>query len=225
MNFESTTSVGDNFIFIDEKKQEYTITGLLIIRNLNGDQLASFLLKLVFDPHTKRRFPKVSEVVPTLPIDQNRHINEDGTFCLAMIHREIILCSNGLTFEQFINTILIPFLSNQYLIEIGEVEDFLMGEYEHKEKGILQYYQELFPGFTLEQLLSILAFIGRREINRRQNVRCPCGSGRFMNYCHYDVFKELKSMGKERILEDFATLELIYQGHDFMKNENIQLND
>jgi hypothetical protein len=75
-----------------------------------------------------------------------------------------------LTFDLFINTVLYPFLSNQYLIEIGEVEDFLMGEYEHKEKGILQYYQEMFPGYTLEQLLSILAYIGRHEINRRLNV-------------------------------------------------------
>jgi len=225
MTFDDIKSVDNKFLLLEINHSYYTATGLLIIRNLNGDQLASFLLKLVVDPKDKHKFPKVSEVVPTLPFDEDRHINQDGTFCMAMIHREILLCMRGLTFDEFVNIIMYPFLTNQYLIEIGEVDTFLMGEYEHKEKGILQYYQELFPGFTLEQLLSILAFIGRHEINRRQNVRCPCGSGRLMNYCHYDVFKELKSMGKERILEDFATLELIYQGHDFMKNENIQLND
>jgi hypothetical protein len=32
-------------------------------------------------------------------------------------------------------------------------------------------------------------------------------------------------MGKDRILEDFATLELLYQGHDFTQAENVKEND
>src|SRR5690606_30616744 len=142
------------FSIIEINKSEKTLIGEVFIRDENGELYDKFHVKLVFNSELKYSFPKVSEIGFSIPKIADRHVYRNGVFCLALPHEEIDLCKAGISFREFILNVLYKYLVNQSLINNGKAESFLMGEHAHNAQGIIDHYTDMFPGFTLYQIMA-----------------------------------------------------------------------
>jgi hypothetical protein len=157
-------------------------------------------------PGYPQQFPKVKEVSNKIPHDPNRHVNPDGTLCLAVRPQEVLLCRKGLTFDHFMNQILVPHLAREYVK--SETGEYPQGEYSHGNKGVLEFFQERFGQENKETIIQLID-LAIQPNGTKMYDECVCGSGRKFKFCHYPVCLELREMGKETLKSFNETMKLI----------------
>lgn len=195
--FKDAKSLEDHFtiVFADSHMEWLTAE----VRLLGDDKkiIESYHLGLSFHLATEERFPKVVELSRKITFTDSRHINWDGTFCLAVEAEEILECRSGLTFEQFIWEVLLPFLANQVRLEKGYSKSFHGHEYEHGLEGILQFYKLNLKDVNERQIPFILNYLIQKGVSK--NRKCPCESGRNIKNCHSDQLNYLMRIGKDQL--------------------------
>lgn len=134
-------------------------------------------------------------------IPKEFHQNPDGSLCLGAPLEVRMKFTKNPSLLGFVKEQVIPFLfSFCYFQQHGRMP---FGELSHGEKGILEYYAQLFnvtSEIATVELLKILA-----ENNYKGHHNCPCGSGKRVRNCHGGLLREINSyQNKDEFLYDYA---------------------
>ena len=97
--------------------------------------------------------------------------------------------------------------NNEYLLKVSLMIRFLSsysykrdygffpnGELSHGDKGMLEYYSDLFSVQDNWQVLGMLKILANN--NYRGHVLCPCGSNKKVRNCHGDLLREIRGYQK-----------------------------
>ena len=127
------------------------------------------------------------------------HANPDGSFCLAVPLEERDIFDSEPTLLGFINNLVVPFLYGySYFLKYGEHP---FGEREHGDKGILDFYLEMFANGDARTVITSLYQFATHGY--RAHEKCPCGSGKKVLKCHKTELKTLLK-NKELLMADLA---------------------
>lgn len=151
-------------------------------------------------------FPVLKEVGGGIPRTMDRHINEDGTCCVAVLQETIVRANKGIQVTAYVNEYVIPFLANQ--IYFKEYGNWCNGDYKHGNEGILQYYIELLEAKNSNEVLNILGY-ALNNIRLGRNDQCFCGSKKKFKACHSHKLDEINALGREQIQKDIRTIKLL----------------
>lgn len=149
-------------------------------------------------------FPKVVETEKKIPREDYRHVNPDGTLCLAVAPEERMLTKKGITFKFFMAQVLIPHLSRETFRELnGSYAD---GEYDHGYAGIWQYYFKKLETDDKQVVLAELKKMTESQWPSR-NAICFCGSNLKFKRCHLPKWVALEKLGTNYITSQLQQLE------------------
>lgn len=173
------------------ERSEQVVKGTIEV--LDG---VSFEVHITFPKDYPRCFPIVREVSDKIPKVSDRHVNPDGSLCLAVRPQELILCKRGLTFESFMDKILIPHLAREFVK--SETGEYPSGEYSHGADGVLEYFRES-TGINERNKILRLIELAIAPNGDGMYDACLCGSGRKFKFCHYRSCLEFREMGKQHL--------------------------
>jgi hypothetical protein len=127
--------------------------------------------------------PALFETGNKIPKEVDRHINSDGSCCLAPRAKAYKILADEVNLLAWLDKLAIPFLANQFLWD--KTHKFAGKEFSHYSQGIVEYYKELWGQLTVKEIVDRLKIIVGREIGR--NEKCYCGSGKKFKYCHEKI--------------------------------------
>ncbi len=129
--------------------------------------------------------PKVTETGGKIPRDGHHHVNSDETLCLGSPLRLLLALSRQPTLGGFATTCLVPYLyAISHKLQYGG--PFAFSELAHGAKGALHDYVDLFRLKRPEQAERALRLLAMKK--RRANKQpCPCGCGRRVGRCPFNV--------------------------------------
>ena len=171
--------------------------------NLNIDEFDFYKVRILVG-NFPLFFPKVLEEGERIPRKPSRHINNDGTLCFCTLAKEkILLRKNIRTIPDFINLILVPFLTNNSFYEINKT--YKNGEYSHGVIGIIEGYMDILNIYDEKLLCSTLqSRLKNKKYNR--NDYCFCGSKIKIKNCHLNNYEDLYLLNSETIRDDIKTI-------------------
>lgn len=202
IHFNDIVDVGKEFVIQDLDRESAVAN--CIAKLFDGDELIEEYELSLRIPDNHLLFPLVSERSQKIPTIPDRHVNPDGSFCLGVYARQIILIKDGMNFQGFINQVLLPFLANQTLINKGVRDTFLLGEMPHFESGIRSYYYDFLNTKNHKIITKFIKLALRPKIPKKKN--CPCKSGKSIKNCHFLQLKELSKIGNEQLSKDLNAL-------------------
>jgi len=137
--------------------------------------------------------PTVKEISHKIPRNMDNHVNqEDGTLCLGAPLAVKRTFAKERSLLWFVRAQLIRFLSSySYKRDYGL---FPNGELSHGDKGMLEYYSDLFSVQDNWQVLGMLKILA--DDNYRGHALCPCGSNKKVRNCHGALLKEIRDYQK-----------------------------
>lgn len=188
---------------LDENSQFIKVFGEIILADPELGEFDRYSVSVSFLKCYPYCFPKVIEVSNKIPKVDYRHVNPDGSLCLAVPPEERLITKNGITFKFFLDKVLLPHLSRETFREInGEYED---GEYAHGNEGIWQFYIKNLGITDKNKIISELEqIVGSNWLSR--NETCFCGSKRKFKQCHLNRWQEIKRMGDDYLKNQIETL-------------------
>ena len=129
---------------------------------------------------TRKRIPRKAD---------DWHVNLDGSLCVGV--PEQIWPSQYRPFKlvEFLNGPLRSFLLRNSIIERGGT--WPHGEWSHGSEGIYQYYEEklgVSDRATIRRFMECLS-----KPNPKGHWDCPCGDGKRIRDCHYDLICTLSN--------------------------------
>jgi hypothetical protein len=157
-----------------------------------------FQIKILVDNRYPDKMPEVYETAGRVPSILDRHYMSDGTgCCLVVPHRYREYFTSLMTFEEFIDVLVVPYFQNQLYYEING--QFVQG-YKHGEFGIWEYYFEIFGEELNERtLFNLIDAVLNQRRDRRVRIKghkkCPCESGLIQRHCHGKGLIQLKEYG------------------------------
>jgi len=186
-------------------KTKYTVTGDFEIINENtGVIIETYNLKIEIPVRfTKLILPRVTEISHKIPRHPDRHVYKDGLFCLGTPLSEYLICSKGITFKEFIEKILRPFLATQLAITKKWLSSFPQGEFGHGAIGIYESYSDF---FNTKDKNTIITGIKIALNKNQRNKVCFCSSGKKLKHCHMEYFNILRTFGKKQLLIDLKLI-------------------
>lgn len=195
----------------------YKLEGPLEIYDINGKKRGFFEVQILIPVKSyPYSFPILSEISNKIPKVLDRHINKDGSCCVAILQEQIIEAQKGISVIEFIKKYAIPFFANQIYFE--ENKKWVNGDYLHGKPGQIQFYFEIFdssnPGVILNGMELAL---NNKKIGR--NDPCYCGSSKKYKKCHEGSLSNIRMLGSDKLAEDIEML-----GDFFKKSKNAQPN-
>ena len=177
------------------------VRGAYPIRDVEGVEITRFAVEFEFTPDYPQKMPIVRETAGRIPRTQPRHVNVDGTACVA-VPEEWLIISQDSSFKAFLEGPVRNFFLGQALVENGQPWPF--GERAHGGPGVLEAYGDLM-GVTTDVVKAYVEALARHPI--KGHLPCPCGSKSIIRKCHRSQLEELR----ERISAARATsmLEII----------------
>jgi len=175
------------------KNDEIVLKGLLDIYDRNGNYIDSFNVEIFVPKSFPKSLPIVKEIGDDIPKNPDRHVNPDGTLCLTLpvIMKEKLKKNPSVVF--YIEKFVKPYLAIQIYFE--KTGKWLTGEYNHGEKGVIEFISELFNlDIGIATKLYYYSKINMKKVAIiNWNSLCPCGSGRVLKKCHKkQILKILK---------------------------------
>jgi hypothetical protein len=115
-----------------------------------------------------------------------------------------LTCKNGIEVAHFIDKHVVPYFANQIHKKLtGNYKN----EFAHGTQGLKQFYSDLFKTPDQNQWPEILRMgFNEKQVKIGRNDPCFCGSGEKFKHCHDQVFVKIRSIGKDRIVEDFKIM-------------------
>lgn len=155
--------------------------------------------------------PKVKEVGNKIR-SSYPHRYDTGELCLETPARIQLVCveDDAFDFEIWVNSFLVPyFFTYEFYKRYGR---YPFGERAHGEKGILEYYAELFHLSSEQQTRRFLQRVSKMVCYRGHHL-CPCGSNKRIRDCHKEEVKvALQPQYKKCIEED---LKIEWEGENY----------
>lgn len=186
----------------DIKEEKLHLKGRLDIGFGDDNQ---YEIEIIVSDKFPRQIPEVHETSGRVPSVMDRHFMSDNSgCCLVMPHLYRQYFKAMMTFEDFINVLVVPFFQNQLYYEING--RFVQG-YKHGEYGIWEHYFELFGEDLQPRTLYKLAdAVLMERIDGKVRIKghklCPCGSGVIQRKCHGKGLISLKQFGSSSKLRD-----------------------
>lgn len=179
---------------VSQKGNLKQIVGLIDIKSpKTSEVLDQYMVEIIYPKEYPKRLPIVRELSNKIPKVADRHVYRNGNLCLMAPPEEVLLCikKNGkINTIYFIQYILIPYLANQTLINVGE-KGFLRGERSHEFDGILEFWKELCKTDDIEVVILCMEIaITNNPPPRRE--KCFCSKNQSYMNCHSKVIQELK---------------------------------
>lgn len=131
-----------------------------------------------------------------IPRHPDRHVYEDGSFCLVSPLKEYLICKKGISMSTFLTEILDPFLACQVAISAGWRTGFPQGEFGHNSEGIYQSFAEHFRVNDPNQIINAILLVLTKN---NRNMDCFCNSGKKLKYCHFNEVILLNGMSKQNL--------------------------
>lgn len=162
-------------------------------------------IEIIVSNKFPRQIPEVHETSGRVPSVMDRHFMSDNSgCCLVMPHLYRQFFTPRMTFEDFINILVVPFFQNQLYYEING--RFVQG-YKHGEYGIWEHYFELFGEDLQPKILYKLAdAVLMERVDGKARIKghklCPCESGVIQRKCHGKGLISLKQFGSSSKLRD-----------------------
>jgi len=148
-------------------------------------------------------FPKVIETSKKIPRKDFRHVNPDQTLCLAVEPEERAITKNGISFNFFLDKVLVPHLARETYRELsGSYED---GEYGHGNDGVWEFYESALETTDRKLIISKLEDIVYSKWQKR-NELCKCGSGQKFKKCHLKKWNTIMKSGRDYVIEKLEQL-------------------
>ncbi len=181
------------------------LKGILDIPNDEGVIAGSFSIEIHPVKNFPFAFPILYEVGNEIPREADWHKYANDSCCLTVPAKERLICKNGITLVWFVQNVVVPYFSNQlYKKQNGNY----LQEYSHNEAGIKEFYEELFLSSDLKVwALCIKNTFGNVRFHR--NEKCYCNSGKKYKKCHLLVENDVRTIGREQIVNDFKKIGLI----------------
>lgn len=190
---------------IDEDKSndnELVVIGTINVVDNNSQLWGDYDIKIVVP---KRGYPniipRVYEVSSKIERLNDYHISDKGECCLDIFHKLILEKRRGISLVDFYIKYIYPFFANhQYKLKTDE---YANGEYDHFNKGIIQFYNDEFQLKEPKIIIKLLELaIGLKKTEA--NTTCPvCGNPKYKKCCRPIVFK-LILFGKEQLQYDLS---------------------
>lgn len=193
-NFQKKTDSDDPYL-----------KGILDIPDDEGIVAGSFSVEIHPTSDFPHAVPILYEVGGEIPCEADWHKYSDGSCCLTVHAKERLICKNGITLVWFVENMAIPYFANQlYKKQTGKY----LQEYSHGDKGIREFYEDLFHSRDHNVWLRCLENSFGRSNNDR-NGKCYCNSGKKYKKCHLPIENDVRSIGLEQIKFDFKNMKLI----------------
>lgn len=162
-----------------------------------------YIISIILSNKNFSWFPKVFETGKKIPRKPDRHVNPDGSLCVAVRPEEFLICKEGICFKEFIDKILIPHLASETYRRIqGKYPN---GEYSHGNTGIIEFYQTIFNTKDIRLIKLILIRI-LHDVLPKQTEKCFCGSNLLFAECHQKSIEYISKLGKIYIEEELIRL-------------------
>jgi hypothetical protein len=134
-----------------------------------------------------RRIPAVFETGGRIPFSY--HHLQDGSLCLGSETRLRLMLSEGLSFVNFTDRCLIPYLYRFSYLEIHGEAPF--EDLDHGLSGIREDLRQLLGAKRESEVLPFIRLLGMRKRHANKE-RCPCGSGDRVGRCHHRQLNRLR---------------------------------
>ena len=179
------------------------VIGVLPLFHPKKGEFDRYEVSIRFPQDYPKCFPKVIETSKKIPRKDYRHVNPDGTLCLAVEPEEKGIVKNGISFTFFLEKVLVPHLSRETFCELNKsYED---GEYSHGIDGFWEYFEGiLLTSDRIEILVELEKIIYSKRQNR--NEKCYCNSGMKFKKCHLERWNKIMRSGNDYLVK---TLELL----------------
>ena len=134
--------------------------------------------------------PTVKETSHKIPRNMDNHVNpKNGSICLGAPLAVKRTFAKERTLLWFVREQLIRFLSSySYKRDYGLYPN---GELSHGNKGLLEYYRDLFSVQDNWQVLGLIKLLA--DDNYRGHALCPCGSNKKVRNCHGNFLREIRN--------------------------------
>lgn len=184
--------------------QHVRVEGDIVLSEEEYGEFDRYSVSISFPKDYPNCFPKVVETEKKIPREDYRHVNPDGTLCLAVEPEERMLTKKGIKFKFFIDQVLIPHLSRETFRELNG--SYVDGEYDHGYAGIWQFYFKKLGTDDKQVILAELKQMTESQWPNR-NAPCLCGSNLKFKRCHQPKWEELKKLGTNYISSQIQQLE------------------
>lgn len=146
----------------------------------------------------ERGVPRVRETAGRIPIDDDRHVDRDGTLCVVLPDAYWYEHPDGLWLRDFLAGPLKGYLACQALIEAGVQNPWPQGEWPHGNDGVALFYGDLL-GISDAATIARLVRVALRS-HTGGIGKCPCRSGRAFNSCHSaKVFRMRRRIPRDQL--------------------------
>lgn len=200
MGIQFSNIVNVDRVFTVQSIDQNALTAHATARLFDGDELIEQYELNISIANEPFLFPLVSERTDKIPVEADRHVNPDGSFCLGVYARQIILIKQGLDFNSFIGKVLLPFLANQTLINKGVRDNFILGEMPHYHEGIKSYYYDFLNTRDHNMINRFINVAMKSKIPKKKN--CPCKGGNIIKQCHLNELNTLNLIGQKQLSND-----------------------
>ncbi|MGY6649483.1 hypothetical protein [Wenyingzhuangia sp. IMCC45574] len=193
--FSSSSKLGKGF---------YIVSGEVDVIDEDGVFRNSYKISIILDPNYPNSLPKVKEVSNYIERDEDFHISKEGFCCLEIPHELHKYKRQGYDLISYYKDYIYPyFVNHQYKLSEGS---YANGEYEHFDKGVVQYYRENFHLSEPKEIVLLLK-ISLNIIEARRNSICPiCGKGKFKKCCGKKL-DMVKFFDKKSLLNDLLVFQ------------------
>ncbi len=192
-----------NFLIVELPEGKF-LKGILDIPNDDGSIVGSYTIEIKQSKSYPYGFPKVYEVGGDIPNLGDFHKYGDGSCCFTVLPDELLICKYGIEVAYFIDKHVLPYFANQIH---KKLTDNYKNEYAHGPNGLKQFYSGLFRTSDEHQWPDMVRMgFDETRIEKSRNKPCFCGSGKKFKHCHDQIFFKIRSIGKDRIVEDFKTM-------------------
>lgn len=195
----------------------WQIQGVLPIVDGNGFKHDEYEVRIMIPSNFPKIMPLLFEIGGKIRHTPEFHINPDGSCCLTVPAKEVLILRNGLTVLDFIKKHAIPFLANHtYKQRFGE---YAAGEYSHGLDGIIEFYFEVFNSNNLKIVIDGLEASIFSKIPERNSL-CFCGSGTKYKKCHMKSLDTLALVSNDVLIKDLKRI-LEARKSEMQKDENL----
>lgn len=172
-----------NFDIIEDE-DKFVLSGLLEI-----DKFGDYEVEIDIPKNYPKVHPVIKETGGDIPKINDRHINGDGTCCIAIKYRISEYLKEDPSIINFIEKYVKPYFANQlYFTSTGR---WINGEYSHGIEGEAEYIaEECNIDIDLSKIFMLLSL--KSLVN--WNKKCPCGSMKSMKKCHKTYIIKIKKL-------------------------------
>lgn len=147
----------------------------------NGQEIDAFKIKVELRRRGVRYVPAVLEIGGRIPRTAHRHVNADGSACVAL-PEDLWLMTRGepMMLSAFVDGPMRDYFLAQATFEREGRWPF--GDRGHGGVGLREFYQELLGTHDPRVVGRYLAVLSEPRVHRQW--LCPCGSGQKLRRCH-----------------------------------------